>query len=172
MTEDGELVPVVSDPDVQRGVWFLGALVKECVAGTSTGGSLAVLEHHGARGYNAPMHRHAQDDEAFVVLDGQVQLTINGELYVAGAGTSVFLPRTYVHGFVVSAPSARFLTVHTPAVFDRFAFEVGTAASSTAAGTSAPDGVVTPSVEELGRIAARYGLEITGPPPAIVDPAA
>ena len=168
MQEHVKLEPVITDPDVQRGVWFLGALVKECLGSADTNGTLAILEHRGSRGYLSPMHRHRIDDETFLVLDGQVQMTIDGERRTAEAGTTVFLPRGVVHGFVVASARSKFLTVHTPSAFDRFAFEIGTPAERGANGYQAPANVVDPSPEELTRIAASFGIDIVGPPPAII----
>lgn len=73
------------------------------------------------------------------------------------------------HGFVVASHGARFLTLHTPAGFDRVVSEAGTRAevSSAEREIHVPDCVHLPSPEELTRIAAKYGIEIVGPPPPI-----
>lgn len=159
----------IADPDAQQAVWFLGALIRERIGGSSTGDALAVLEHTGHRGYNSPMHRHTRDDETFVVLDGQVELTVDGEHHVAEAGSAIWLARQSLHGFVVASAGAKFLTLHTPAGFDRFTVEAG-APARVDEGERAihqPDSIVPPSPEELTRIAATYGIEIVGPPPGI-----
>ena len=161
------LRPTLSDPDVQTAVWFLGALVTTRLGGTATGDALAVLEHRGRNGYNSPLHRHLGDDETFLVLEGSVELVAGDEHHVAGAGSTIFLPKHTVHGFVVASASARFLTLHNPAGFERFTQQVGSPAVLDATGEDLlpPDGVVPPSPEELTRIAAGYGIEILGPPP-------
>lgn len=167
MSEITELQPVVTDPDTQRAVWFLGALVRERLGGEATGDSLAVLEHHGRYGYNSPLHRHLRDDETFVVIDGSVRVHIDGVEYVAEAGSSVFLPKKSVHAFVVATGMAKFLTVHTPAGFDRFTMEAGERAVVSADELPTPPaGTPMLSPDELTRIAATYGIEILGPPPA------
>jgi quercetin dioxygenase-like cupin family protein len=159
----------IADPDAQRAVWFLGALVRERVAGFSTGDALAVLEHTGHRGYNSPMHRHLRDDETFVVLDGKLELTVDGEHHVAEAGAALWLARQSLHGFVVASPGAKFLTLHTPSGFDKFTLEAGAPAHVNEGEREIhqPDSIVPPTPEELTRIAATYGIEIVGPPPAI-----
>lgn len=71
--------PTYSDPDVQRAVWFLGALVTTRLDSAETGDCLAVLERRGRNGYDSPLHRHLHDDETFLVLDGSVELVADGE---------------------------------------------------------------------------------------------
>lgn len=161
------LPPVLSDPDVQTAVWFLGALITTRLGSAATADALAVLEHRGRNGYSSPLHRHLRDDETFLVLDGRVELVADGEEHVAHAGSTIFLPRHTVHGFVVASPTARFLTVHNPGGFDRFTNQVGSPAVLDAADETLepPAGVVPPTPEELTRIAAGYGIEILGPPP-------
>jgi quercetin dioxygenase-like cupin family protein len=166
MSDYKELTPTVTDPDTQRAVWFLGALVRERLGGDSTGDALAVLEHHGRHGYNSPLHRHIRDDETFVVLDGSVRVQAEGVEYVAGAGSSIFLPKMSTHGFVVATGLAKFLTVHTPSGFDKFVLDAGDRAVVSGDDLpTPPEGTKTLSPEELTKIAATYGIEIVGPPP-------
>ncbi|MFD0485555.1 cupin domain-containing protein [Kineococcus sp. GCM10028916] len=161
------LRPAYSDPDVQRAVWFLGALVTTQLDSAETSDCLAVLEHRGRNGYNSPLHRHLHDDETFLVLDGSVELVADGEEYTAQAGSTIFLPKHTVHGFVVASAAARFLTLHNPGGFDRFTNQVGvpTLVDATRSDLTPPPEVVAPTPEELTRIAAGYGIEILGPPP-------
>jgi quercetin dioxygenase-like cupin family protein len=161
----------ITDPDAQRAVWFLGALVRERIGGASTGDALAVLEHTGHRGYNSPLHRHTRDDETFIVLDGRIEVTVDGEHHVAEAGSALWLARQSVHGFVVASPGAKFLTLHTPAGFDKFTLEAGAPAlvDQGEREIHQPEGIVPPSPEELTRTAATYGIEILGPPPTLAD---
>jgi quercetin dioxygenase-like cupin family protein len=157
---------VISDADTQTAVWFLGALVRTRLDSAASDDALAVLDHQGRSGYNSPLHRHLHDEETFVVLDGSVQFTADGEDHVAVAGSAILVPRRTVHGFVVTSPSARFLTLHTPGGFDRFTNRVGFPATRPVdADASAPSDAPVPSPEELTRIAAEYGIEIVGPPP-------
>jgi hypothetical protein len=78
------------------------------------------------------VHRHLADDETFFVLDGELRVEVGGEAHAAGAGAVAFLPRQLPHTLVVTSPQALYLTVHTPAGFDRFTLAVGTPATGTA----------------------------------------
>jgi quercetin dioxygenase-like cupin family protein len=160
----------VSDPASPRGIWFLGSLVRMPLRSEQTAGRLAVLEHRGERGYSAPMHRHRRDDETFVVLEGSIHLVSDGKAYRASAGSTVFLARGTLHGFVVDDGPAHFLTIHTPGGFDSFTLDAGhEVVLDPFAQPQPPVGVVVPSSEELTLIAARYGIEIVGPPPALPE---
>jgi quercetin dioxygenase-like cupin family protein len=166
MTEQGPLhvpkVAAILTPEVQQAVWFLGALIRVRVGGDATCGTLAVLEHHGERGYNSPVHRHDAEEETFLVLEGELRVEVDAQARTAGAGTAVVLPRKLPHAFVVTSPQAVFLTIHTPAGFDKFALAAGVPAS--AAGP--PPTEMPPDPMALAALASRYGIEILGPPPS------
>jgi quercetin dioxygenase-like cupin family protein len=166
MTEQGPLhvpsVAAILTPEVQQAVWFLGALIHVRVGGDATGGALTVLEHQGDRGYNSPVHRHDADEETFLVLEGELLVEVDGQAYTVGAGAAAVLPRKLPHAFVVTSPEAVFLTIHTPAGFDKFVLAAGIPAD--AAG-SPPTGF-PPGPTALAAMASRYGIEILGPPPS------
>ena len=67
------------------------------------------------------------------------------------AGGAAVLPRLVPHTFVVTSSTASWMTVHTPAGFDRFVRAVAEAI-----------GEAPPDREELTRIAAEHGVEILG----------
>lgn len=163
--QNGPQVPVspaILPPELQQAVWFLGALVRIRTSGDDTGGQLAILEHTCERGFSSPLHRHVTEDETFFVLEGELRVEVDGQASATGAGAVAFLPRKLPHAFVVTSPEARYLTLHTPAGFDRFTSAVGTPATD---GARRPDDLPPdPSPAELARIAAGHGIEILGPP--------
>jgi quercetin dioxygenase-like cupin family protein len=143
-------------------LWFLGELIQIRAGADATGGRLAILEHYAERGLASPVHRHAVDDETFLVLEGELRVEVDGQARAAGAGAVAFLPRGLPHSFVVTSQQARYLTIHTPAGFDQFAIAAGTSI-----GTSAPPvDELPPDPAALAAMAAGYGIEILGPPPA------
>ncbi|MET9232400.1 cupin domain-containing protein [Lentzea sp. NPDC003310] len=151
--------PAILTPQEQEAVWFLGALLTVRTGGDGTGGQLAVLEHQGERGYNSPAHLHLDDDETFLVLEGELRVEVGGQARAAGPGSVAFLPRNLAHAFVVTSPQARFLTLHTPAGFEKFVVEAGT--------PTRPAEELPPDPAALGAMAAAYGIEIVGPPPSL-----
>ncbi|CAA9567887.1 MAG: hypothetical protein AVDCRST_MAG88-2062 [uncultured Thermomicrobiales bacterium] len=120
------------------------------VGGAETGGRLAIVELTLARGASDPRHRHDREDEALYVLDGELAVCLDEEWRRVPAGATILLPRGVEHGVAVVSPRARVLTILTPAGFEGFYRDVD---------SSEPD------LERLVTIAARYGCEITGPPP-------
>ena len=64
-------------------------------------------------------HAHAEEDDAFYVLEGELVFTVDGEEVVAGAGTFVLVPPRVVHTFANRSDRvARFVNIHAPAGFD------------------------------------------------------
>ena len=152
--------PAFMGAEAQQAYWFLGSLVNFRITGENTGGSLAVLEHRNEYGYAPPVHRHMSADETVVVLEGELRAELDGDSYTAGAGGAIFLPRRLAHSFLITSPEARYLTLHTPTGFEAFTREAGVLDDGSGHPPQAP-----PTPQELRRIAARYDIEIIGPPP-------
>lgn len=66
------------------------------------------------------LHAHADEDDSFYMLEGELVFTVDGEELVAGPGTFVLVPPGIPHSFRNRTDrSARFVNVHAPAGFDR-----------------------------------------------------
>ena len=153
---------VISGPDAQAAIWFLGALARVRVSGEQTGGAFALADHLAQRGNASPVHVHDRDDETFFVLDGELRVFVGEEEHLAGPGTVAVLPRRLRHAYVVISATARFLTVHTPAGFEQFAVGVGQPAQAL---TLPPESTGPPDFAALAQAAARHGITILAPPP-------
>lgn len=162
----GSTIPVITTPvittgDTQRAVQFLGGLVRVRAQAADTAGAYALLEHTGERGYMSPLHLHESDEETFLILDGTLRVEVGNEVRSVGTGGLALLPRGLAHGFVVTSPTARFLTLHTPGGgFDAFVEEAGVPFD----GLVPPDAGPGLDPEELQRMAAAHGIQIVGPP--------
>jgi quercetin dioxygenase-like cupin family protein len=121
------------------------------LAGAETGGRCALVERIEVRGAEPPCHLHRREDETLYVLEGALRVRLAGSWRDVPAGTAIFLPRDVEHAIAVVTARARVLSILTPAGFEGFYHELGAA---------------EPGVERLIATAARYGCEITGPPPA------
>jgi len=84
------------------------------------------------------------------------------EEHAAGPGTAAVLPRHVRHAYVVTSPTARFLTLHIPAGFERFAAEVGQPAQAL---ELPPEPAAPPDLAALAATAARHNITILAPPP-------
>jgi quercetin dioxygenase-like cupin family protein len=164
MTELITPVPrrVISSPDTQAAIWFLGALSQVRLSGEQPGGAFSVTDILARRGNASPVHVHDRDDETFFVLDGELRVSAGEDGYTARPGTVAVLPRRLRHAYVVTSATAWFLTLHAPAGFEQFAAEVGQPARAL---TLPPPPAGPPDFVALAQAAARHGITILAPPP-------
>ena len=70
-------------------------------------------------GDGPPIHQHADEDDAFYVLEGDLTFIVEDAEVVAGAGTFVLVPPGVRHTFANRTETVtRFVNVHAPAGFD------------------------------------------------------
>lgn len=140
--------------------WFLGSHLTFKATRESTAGALSLIEATVGPGFSPPWHVHHEEDEMMYVLEGDVIFKCGDELFRAGPGSFVFLPRHIPHSFKnLSETSARWLILATPAGLERFFME---------AGTPALDDNPRPqplNPQKLKAVGAQYGQEILGPSP-------
>jgi hypothetical protein len=105
-----------------------------------------------------PLHLHHREDEAFYVLEGDYTVFVGDDVIKASPGAWVWGPRAVPHGYQIHSERGRHLSLTMPGGFEAFFEEVAA--------------IATPSADprnEMGRltaVAARYGVELLGPPPA------
>jgi quercetin dioxygenase-like cupin family protein len=156
-----QLAPIALGPGEGEARWAFGTLGTLKATSETTGGSVVVIEHLAPRGAGSPLHVHRREDEWFYVLEGTLTFWVGGQVVDAPSGTFVYGPRDVPHTFTVASEQARFLLVTEPAVFDAF-FR---AASEPAARLEIPPPPAEPpDIAGLTELAARYGIEILGPP--------
>ncbi|GLZ06393.1 cupin [Actinomadura sp. NBRC 104412] len=124
-----------------------------------TGGRLAVLEQRITPAGEPPRHVHANEDEAFYVLEGRLAATLGDDTTLsAGPGELMFLPRGIPHSLHVRTDEARLLVMLNPAGFEKFFAAVGEPARG-----DGPPEPTTPDVEAIAAEAARYGVTLLPP---------
>lgn len=133
---------------------------------TGSSGSMSVVEFMAPRGFGPPEHRHKNEDELFVVLDGELEFRTGGIEIKGGPGTLALLPRAEPHTFQVLSASARFVNVTatntvTPPRFDAMVAALGTATERT---TLPEPTYIDPA--HVAEVCAAHDIEIVGPPPA------
>jgi mannose-6-phosphate isomerase-like protein (cupin superfamily) len=73
-----------------------------------------------APGREIEPHVHADEDDAFYILEGELTFTFGKERVTAPPGTFVLAPPGLEHGFRnESAAPVRMMNIHAPAGFDR-----------------------------------------------------
>ncbi len=92
------------------------------ISAAATGGAYEILEFRGEPGsLGPPPHIHRCADEAFIILDGAINMIVNGKPILADAGTTVHVAKGESHKFDYALPGTRFLAVLTPATrFDEY----------------------------------------------------
>jgi hypothetical protein len=79
-----------------------------------TNGAYCLLEAFARPGTEPPPHVHSGEDELFYILKGEVDVFAGDDVFAAGAGGCVFLPRFKPHAFIIRSPSLRMLALFTP----------------------------------------------------------
>ena len=141
-------------------LWFIDGLAQVRVSGEETDGRYSVLEILVPGGDMPPLHVHHVDDETFMVLEGEVSLHTPGVSVTAGPGGIVYAPRGVPHVYRVESETARWRVFSSPPAFPEFLLETSEPAPAAELPTRPPS--ITP--EGLTEVAARYGIEILGPP--------
>ena len=148
-----------------RAYWFYGDLVIVHVSGEQTDGRLCVVEFLQPPGEWTPLHVHSRSAQTQIVLEGELTVYLPGRTVMLGPGESLTTPVNVPHTeCVTSAGPARSLDINVPAGFDTFVAEAGEPASELTLPTESSE---PPDIERLAALAAKYEIELLGPPGAL-----
>ena len=144
-----------------RSIWVIDDCYTIKCSGNNTSGAFALLEAGVPPGAGPPSHIYSREDEAFYVLERELQFYVEGRSFMATSGAWVTLAMGSVHFFKsTGAEPARMLIVVTPAGLEDFFLEIGREAVEEEAEPVAP----TPEdIQKLIQTAPKYGLEIRMP---------
>ena len=102
----------------------LGMPLRMLCESRETGGAWSLFEEEVPLGMGPPPHRHDWD-EAYYILDGEIDFEIDGRPVKTRAGDFHYLPRNTVHGFKgASSSPARVLIFAAPAHGSEFFHEL------------------------------------------------
>src|SRR3712207_8793344 len=102
MTTSGTpTAPVVQAPGEGTGIWHIDTLKTFKALSEDTGGRLVAWEELLPHRSSPPLHAHADEDEAWFVLDGELTFRVGDDTLVAPAGSFVWAPRAVPHTFRV-----------------------------------------------------------------------
>src|SRR3712207_6185346 len=147
--------------DEGKALWVADELMTFKAVGEDTGGAYALTDSVVPPGGGPPPHIHHREDEAFWVLEGELEVMVGETTFRAGAGSFVHLPKDIAHTYEnVGTGAARFLTLIVPAGLERFFEEVGKPGSD----VSSPPPFGEEDIENLLAVAPKYGAEILPPP--------
>ena|SRR5438874_2765516 len=134
-----------------------GARLSIKATAQQTQGRFAAVEFLGPKGFGSPVHVHSNDDEFFIVLEGDVRFRLGDEVTDAGPGSIIYGPRQVPHAFTMNSEEARVLLFFGPAGVEGFFRDASAYVATVPAGEP-------PDPGSLAEIAARYGQQFVGPP--------
>ena len=127
---------------------IMGATIR---ARLDTSGFSVIDDQEAAGGGGVPVHRHRDQDELIYVVEGEVTFKIGAQTTRVSAGSLAYAPRGVDHAYRSEGP-ARLLTIWNGGGMTGLFQELA----------ALPPGAPDPG--QVGPIAQKYGMEITGPP--------
>ena len=136
-------LPVVIAANGGEHISVLGNQVEIRLTSLDTGGAAFVFENRIPVGDGVPPHVHEREDEIVQILEGELEVFLDGKTLRASAGAIVNFPRLVAHGFRnVSAAPVRTLFIATPGEnFEKFFRELSAVAPTVPADMDAVAGV-------------------------------
>ena len=125
-----------------------------------TGGAFFVFEDTMVRDKTTPLHLHPEAHELTYVIDGEIELEVDGVRERVRSGGMSFVPKGVAHAFIVVSAEARLIDIQTPGA-------VGESFYRGASDPTTDDNADTLDLARLQATAADNprGITILGPPP-------
>ena len=124
-----------------------------------TNNAISIIEFHMLAGTEPPQHVHDNEDETFIVKEGEISFFIGENMIKAYGGSVIFAPRGVAHSFRIDTRSAKMLTIMTPGNFDQFFWRQSTPYS--AGEPVAPVGPPSKeSLDALNKLAGEFGVRL------------
>ena len=131
-----------------RKLQVLADQIRVLASGADTGGKYEVFELTGPKDSGPPPHLHPWD-EAFFIVEGEIDAHIGDQAVHAAAGSFVRVPANTAHSFRITSPSAKFVVLTTEARTSAF-FEA----------MDREIGFPPPSMEAVLKVAERQGIRL------------
>lgn len=142
--------------DDGEATWFFNALMTTKASIAETGGAYSLTEHVVTAASNPPMHVQVDEDEAFYVLEGEIELEVDGRVVTATPGTFAFVARGAAHLFRVVTETARMLVICSGKPSDNLEdFFLGMGEPATERALPQP---AAPDADRLATLCARTGI--------------
>lgn len=141
--------------------WYMGCLFDWKAVGTQTDGRFSIVETTIRRGVEPPLHVHAREDEAFYVLEGEIDFQVGDEIRAASPGSFVFAPHGIPHTFSLRTDVARTLILLAPAGLEQAFHEFSEPAQEH---SLQPEPVPEPDLAHIETRDRDFGVTYVGPP--------
>jgi quercetin dioxygenase-like cupin family protein len=138
------------------------SVVNFLLSSEDTNNAISIVEFHALAGTEPPPHVHDNEDETFIVKEGEISFFIGENMVKAYGGSVIFAPRGVAHHFRIDTRSAKMLTIMTPGNFDQFFWRQSTPYS--AGEPVAPVGPpAKEAIESVIKLASEYGVRFVQP---------
>src|SRR5262249_36831129 len=152
-----DIAPAVKYQPKPRRYYFDVALGSILLSGEDTGGAYCLLDLRVAPGKGVPRHTHTREDEALLVLSGELEAAVGGKIFTLRAGETLIAPRNIPHQLRNPGNVANhYLIVFSPSGFEEFLKATSVPAPEDAVAPTEPPPVAVRNVFEL---AAHYGIQ-------------
>jgi quercetin dioxygenase-like cupin family protein len=131
--------------DATDNLFVLGERLRPLLT-NAMGSAVEIFDTSGPAEAGPPPHRHAWE-EVYVVLSGELEVTVDGSARIIGAGGIAHVPANVVHGYR-NVTDAHFLTIVTKGNAAKFFTEVAADVSMS-----------PPDIPGVVRVAASHGIE-------------
>jgi uncharacterized cupin superfamily protein len=149
---------LIRSRDEGRATWFFNALMTTKAAMSETAGAYNLSEHIVTAASNPPMHVQMDEDEAFYILEGEIEFEVDGQVALATPGTFAFVARGAAHTFRVLTDTARMLVICSGKPADNLEdFFLGMGSPATERELPTPG---APDVDKLVELCDRTGIAL------------
>ena len=155
-TVKAQLIPVLANRNKENSYWYIGHLMSLLVNSKDTAGRYALLRATERKGLEPPPHTHTKEDEAFLILEGEVVYKVGNQTFHAKDGDVMFLPRNIQHSFKIQSEKLETLIFLTPGGLENYFIEMSTPAEEVRL-PPMPQG--PPDIAKLIATASKYGIK-------------
>lgn len=155
--------PATLGPQQGETLAVMGSNYRILAGGKDTAGAYATIDMLVPPGGGPGPHAHADIEETFFVVEGEVEVKSEAGTYLATAGSFIRIPKGgIVHGFKnKSAQPARLLCTVVPAGLEEFFREIG---QPVALGQFLPPPVLdAAAIQRIQALAHEYGQQVFPP---------
>ena len=140
--------PIITQPADGTRLRVVGDVVRVLASAAQTGGAYEIFELEGPEGSGPPPHAHPWN-EAYVVVDGEADVFVEGTKQDATPGSFFHIPAGTTHGYRIRSKSAKFVVITSPGGASNFFTEL--------------DAETAGSCEDMGKVigvALKHGFTI------------
>lgn len=139
---------IIANPADGARLRVVGDMVRVLATSQQTGGAYEIFELEGPEGSGPPPHAHPWS-EAYMVLEGEADVLLDGAHSRATAGCFYHIPAGRTHAYRILSKSAKFVVITSPAGASSFFTEL--------------DAETAGSCEDMGKVMAvamRHGFTV------------